>query len=101
MTTNYNIISENTESTVVAEYAAEYRREVHYQSEAELEKAFIALLEKQAYGFLNITTNHQLVDNLRLQLERLNDYQFTDNEWKTFFEGKLSNPNSNIEDKTR
>lgn len=101
MPVNYNLISENSESTVVSEYIVEYKKEIRYQSEAELEKAFIGLLEKQAYEFLPITTNLQLVDNLRLQLEKLNDYQFTEKEWKHFFEGKLSNPNSNIEDKTR
>lgn len=101
MTTNYNLISENSKSTVVSDYISEYVREVRYQSEAELERAFIELLEKQAYSFLNITTNNQLVDNLRMQLEKLNDYAFTDKEWKSFFESKLSNPNSNIEDKTR
>ncbi|MBD1428507.1 type I restriction endonuclease subunit R [Sphingobacterium litopenaei] len=99
--TNYNLISENSESTVVAEYTTEYKREVHYQSEAELEKAFIALLEKQAYEFVTIHSNAELVNNLRLQLEKLNDYQFTEKEWKSFFESKLSNPNANIEDKTR
>ena len=101
MATNYNLISENSESTVVSEYTTEYKREVKYQSEAELEKAFIELLQKQAYEFLPITSNQQLVDNLRAQLEKLNEYQFTEKEWKQFFEGKLSNPNSNIEDKTR
>lgn len=99
--TNYNLISENSESTVVAEYTTEYQRTVHYQSEAELEQAFIALLEKQAYEYVTIHTNVELVDNLRVQLEKLNDYQFTEKEWKSFFESKLSNPNANIEDKTR
>lgn len=99
--TNYNLISENSESTVVAEYTTEYKREVHYQSEAVLEKAFIALLEKQAYEFVKIHSNAELVDNLRIQLEKLNDYQFTEKEWKSFYESKLSNPNANIEDKTR
>ncbi len=36
-----------------------------------------------------------------MQLEKLNDYQFTEKEWKYFFESKIANPNSNIEDKTR
>jgi len=99
--THYKLISENTESTVVAEYQSEYKKETSYQSEAELEKAFIKLLEKQAYTFLNINTDKDLVNNLRLQLEKLNDYQFTEKEWKYFFESKIANPNSNIEDKTR
>ncbi len=99
--TYYKLISENTESTVVAEYQSEYKKETSYQSEAELEKAFIELLEKQAYTFLNIRTDKDLVNNLRLQLEKLNNYQFTEKEWKYFFESKIANPNSNIEDKTR
>jgi len=99
--TYFKLISENTESTVVAEYQSEYKKETSYQSEAELEKAFIELLEKQAYTFLNIRTDKDLVNNLRLQLEKLNDYQFTEKEWKYFFESKIANPNSNIEDKTR
>lgn len=97
----YNIISENPESTVVAEYLSEYKKETSYQSEAELEKAFIKLLENQAYTFLNIMTDKDLVANLRLQLEQLNDYRFTEKEWKSFFDGKIANPNSNIEEKTR
>jgi len=36
----YNIVAENPQSTVVAEYEAEYRVAKAYQSEAELERAF-------------------------------------------------------------
>lgn len=96
----YNVIAENPESTVVAEYASEYKKEVSHQSEAELEKAFIQLLEKQAYTFLPITAEKDLVDNLRVQLEYLNNFQFTDKEWKDFFNLKIANPNSGIEEKT-
>ena len=99
--TNYNLIAENTESTVVSEYISEIKKEIYYQSEAELEKAFIKLLKDQGYEILTIHSNAELVDNLRVQLEKLNNYQFTEKEWKQFFEGKLSNPNANIEDKTR
>ena len=37
----YNIVAENPESTVVAEYEAIYKREVTYQTEDQLEKAFV------------------------------------------------------------
>lgn len=97
---NYSLISENNESTVVAEYVTEYKREKSYQSEADLEKQFIGLLEQQAYTFLPITTEKDLVDNLRLQLEQLNNYRFTEKEWKEFFTGKIANANSGIEEKT-
>ena len=96
----YKVVAENPESTVVAEYTAEYLKGQSYQSESELEKAFIALLEKQAYTFLPIKTEKDLTDNLRKQLEALNNYQFTDKEWDDFFANKIANSNSGIEDKT-
>ena len=97
----YKTIAENPESTVVAEYASEYKKEVTYQSEGELEKAFIKLLEKQAYQFLNFTTEKDLVNNLRTQIEKLNNFQFTDKEWNDFFTQKIANQNSGIEEKTK
>ena len=96
----YKLVAENPESTVVAEYEVEYRKDTAYQSEAELEKSFILLLEKQAYTFLPIRTEKDLVDNLRKQLELLNSYQFTDKEWKTFFDTKIASANSGIVEKT-
>ncbi|GAA7367172.1 hypothetical protein ID0617_05590 [Helicobacter pylori] len=45
---SYEIIAENNESTVVAEYHSHNERKSAYESEAELERAFIALLQKQA-----------------------------------------------------
>ena len=96
----YNIVAENPESTVVAEYQPLIRRETNYQSEASLEKAFIELLQTQAYEYLPITTEQELIDNLRRQLEILNDYQFSDTEWEQFFKSKIANQNSGIAEKT-
>ncbi len=96
----YNIIAENSDSTVVSDYISKYNRVTNYQSEAELEKAFIKLLELQAYDYLSITSEDDLICNLRTQLEKLNNYQFSDNEWKRFFTTCLANPNEGIEEKT-
>ena len=96
----YNLVAENPQSTVVAEYIPEYKHAEHYQSEAELENTFIKQLESQAYEHLSITNETSLVANLRKQLEKLNDYIFSDNEWKQFFTSQLANPNQNIEEKT-
>ena len=96
----YNLVAENPESTVVSDYQAEYRTEKEYQSEAELERAFITLLEGQAYEYLTIRTEAKLVSNLRRQLEKLNDYTFTDTEWSRFFTGCIANKNSGIVEKT-
>jgi type I restriction enzyme R subunit len=101
-TARYNLVAENTESTVVAEYSAysDRVRDAGYQSEAELERAFIEQLESQAYEYLPITSEEDLVANLRTQLEKLNGYTFTDGEWKRFFDGEIANPNQSIEEKT-
>ncbi len=98
---NYNLIIENPESTVVAEYQSPYQRETAYQSEDQLEKAFVQLLQGQAYERLNIGSEAELVHNLREQLQALNQYTFSDKEWDHFFKSNIANPNSGIEEKTR
>lgn len=40
MNATYNLVVENSHSTVVAEYTLDSVRVAHYQSEAELERAF-------------------------------------------------------------
>jgi type I restriction enzyme, R subunit len=99
-TNTYNLVSENNQSTVVAEYAFDTVRDSSYQSEAELEKAFIKQLEAQAYEYLKITKEADLVTNLRTQLEKLNSITFSDDEWQRFFTAELANPNQSIEEKT-
>jgi len=96
----YSLIAQNPESTVVAEFVPAYKRETNYQSEAELEKAFIELLLSQGYDYLPISSEAELIANLRLQLEALNNYQFTNSEWEQFFKGKIANQNNGIEEKT-
>lgn len=96
----YNIVAESAESTVVAEYPSPYKRETTYQTEDQLEKAFIALLQNHAYEYLAISSETELVNNLRLQLQKLNKYTFSDNEWEHFFKSKIANQNSGIVEKT-
>jgi type I restriction enzyme, R subunit len=96
----FKIVAENINSTVVGEYTPAKTRATNYQSEADLEKAFVKLLEGQAYEFLPITSETDLTNNLRTQLEKLNNYQFTDTEWEQFFVRVLANKNEGIEEKT-
>lgn len=96
----YNLVAESTQSTVVGEYMADGVRVAHYQSEADLERAFIKQLETQAYEYLPITSEADLVLNLRKQLEKLNEFTFTDSEWERFFVSELANPNQSIAEKT-
>jgi len=102
MTTSnhYNLVAENSQSTVVTQYTPDKKRASHYQSEAELEKAFIKQLEDQAYHFLHIGSEEDLITNLRKQLEKLNGFAFTDSEWEQFFAGEIANPNQSIAEKT-
>lgn len=96
----YNIIAEGSDYTVVSEYEHAVNASDAYQSEAELEREFIRMLEQQGYEYLNIHEEDQLVANLRVQLEKLNKFNFTDGEWERFFNECLANNNDNIETKT-
>ena len=97
----FNIVAQSTESTVVTEYEAIKSRSSQYQSEAALEKEFIHMLTEQGYTYLKIHHEKDLIANLRIQLEKLNNYQFSDNEWERFFKSSISNNNEGIVEKTR
>jgi type I restriction enzyme R subunit len=96
----YDPIVVSAESTVVAEYVADGPGSGGYQSEAQLEAEFIRLLERQAYEFLPITSEQDLVSNLRKQLEALNSMTFSDSEWRQFFSGRIASANEGIIEKT-
>ena len=99
----YNIIVSTAEATVVSEYEPQQTRSDAYQSEAALEAAFIKQLTEQGYTYLQIHSSDELVKNLREQLEKLNGYQFSEDEWKRFFTQNLSFANAKdaIVEKTR
>lgn len=98
----FNIVAQTNENTVVTEYEPVKSRSDSYQSEADLEREFIRLLQEQGYEYAKqINDNASMVKNLRESLETLNDYYFTDNEWNRFFGDCIANPNFRIEDKTR
>jgi type I restriction enzyme R subunit len=97
----YNIVVSTEEATVVSEYVAEYYVSNSYQSEAALESEFIRLLQTQGYEYLQIRNEAALVSNLRKQLELLNSYTFTDDEWIRFFNEHIASSNEGIVEKTR
>lgn len=97
----FNILASTDEATVVTEYTPSASTSDSYQTEAELEKEFIALLTRQGYEFLPIHKEPDLIDNLRTQLEIVNNYKFTDSEWKRFYSQTLANTNNGIVEKTR
>jgi len=97
----YNVVMEMKNATVVSEYEPEKKRSDAYQSEAALEKEFIRMLTEQGYDYLQIHDSENLVNNLRTQLELLNDYKFSDSEWIRFFNNNIANNNDGIVEKTR
>ena len=99
--TQYNIIAESQEYTVVSEYDHVATPAESYQSEADLEREFIRLLQEQGYDYLPIHTETDLISNLRAQLEKLNHYHFTDSEWEQFFNECIANKNDDIVAKTQ
>ena len=94
-----DIVSENPQSTVVAQYERTTPRAEAYQSEAELEQGMIAQLQRQGYEYAHIHHEDELIQNLRLQLEKLNDFHFSDNEWERFFKAEIANEGKGIVDK--
>jgi type I restriction enzyme R subunit len=98
----YEPIALSNESTVVAEFVPEPTgaREATWQSEAALEKAFIEQLQAQAYEYLPITSEEELIANLRRQLEKLNKVQLSDAEWERLFSTCIAGANDGIVEKT-
>ena len=73
-----------------------------YQSEDDLEREFIQDLQNQGYEYLpDLNTPEAMLANVRVQLQALNNVQFTDGEWQRFVETYLDKPSDSIIDKTR
>ena len=96
----YEPIAVSSESTVVAEFLVDPSHEAGYQSEAELERVFIELLEEQAYEYLPLTSEAELIANLRAQLEALNGIEFSDAEWERFFTERIAGAKDGPVEKT-
>ena len=97
----FSIVAETAEATVVSEYVPEEKRAADYQSEAALEKDFIERLISQGYEYLPVIGEAALIENLRRQLETLNQYAFSDGEWTRFFSQNIAGKNDGIVEKTR
>lgn len=96
----FNMVASMNESTVVSEYIPEGRHSESYQSEADLEKEFIHMLIEQGYEYITVHSEPELLANLRIKLEQLNGYNFSDNEWDKFFNEYIANANDGIAEKT-
>jgi type I restriction enzyme R subunit len=73
-----------------------------YQTEAALEREFIQDLIHQGYeNPTNINTPEAMLANVRVQLQSLNNVEFSDGEWSRFVEEYLDKPSDNLVEKTR
>ena len=95
------LVAETDKYTVVGSYEPEKQNSLLYESEAALEKRFIALLCEQGYEYLDFHTEVELIANLRRRLEALNHIKFTDSEWERFFKTKIADEREQALEKTR
>ena len=102
MAEKYDMVSQNSETTVVAHYERPTMAgETTYQSEADLERDFIGRLVRQGYERVAVRTEEEMKENLRRQIGRLNGCVFSDGEWARFFKTEIANEKMSIEDKAR
>ncbi len=99
---DYKTIAESKNFIVLDQYTQEWKVAESYQSESDLEREFIADLRNQGYEYLpSLNTPDALLANVRIQLQSLNDMQFSNGEWLRFVETYLDKPSDGIVEKTR
>ncbi|MBU2808759.1 type I restriction endonuclease subunit R [Acidithiobacillus ferrooxidans F221] len=99
---DYKTIAESKSFIVLDKYAPEWKVAESYQSEGDLEREFVQDLVNQGYEYLpDLNTPEALLANVRVQLQTLNNVQFSDGEWLRFAETWLDKPSDGIVEKTR
>lgn len=96
----YKTIAEAPQTTVVTEYIPQAKVAKSYQTEQQLEAEFIQLLQANGYEYLTLTTNAELLTNLRSCLQKLNNINFSENEWQQLVTNYLCNQQEDIVEKT-
>lgn len=98
--TEFKPIAESENFIVLDKYAKIDQTGASYQTEADLERELIADLVSQGYEQRkDITTVQTMLQNIRMQLQTLNNMEFTSGEWKRFCEEYLDKPSDNHIDK--
>ncbi len=96
-----DLIVQNDNSTIIAQYSYTPKESKPYQSEEDLERFLLKELEAQGYERLTLKNIKELEDNLKAQLEKLNDIQFSESEWKGFYQEHIINEKLRVQDKTK
>ena len=91
-----------SDNFIILEKYTKLEQPSQYQTEADLEKELIADLRQQGYEYLTyLTTPEALLDNLKTQMEVMNNVVFTDAEWLRFLDEYLNKPSDSLIDRTR
>ena len=98
---DFDVMAFGGQATVCSALPKQQRRSSAYQSEAQLEDAFVKQLCRQGYEHLVVSSEEELIANLRTQLEALNRISFSDKEWERLFKGWIAADNDGIVEKTR
>ena len=98
---DFDVMAFGGQATVCSALPKQRSRSSAYQSEAKLEDAFVKQLCRQGYERLVVSSEEELIANLRTQLEALNRISFSDKEWARLFKGWIAADNDGIVEKTR
>ena len=98
----YNPIAESNNFIILEKYTREWTVAESYQSEGDLERELIADLQNQGYEYRpDLNSQQTLLENVRKQVQTLNNVTFSDGEWLRFEETYLDRLSETIVDKTR
>ena len=98
----YSPIAETNNFIILDRYIREWNVAESYQSEGDLERELILDLQNQGYEYRpDLNSQQTLLANVRVQLQTLNNLQFSNGEWLRFVETFLDKPSEGIVDKTR
>ena len=99
---DYKTIAESKNFIVLDKYTKEWKVAESYQSEGDLERELIQDLTNQGYEYLPGLNNlNAMLANVRVQLQSLNNVEFSQGEWRRFVATYLDKPSDTIVDKTR
>ncbi|MFK5938104.1 MAG: type I restriction endonuclease subunit R [Sulfurimonas sp.] len=95
-------IAESNNFIILDKYTKIEQEGSGYQTEADLENELIEDLQNQGYEYVQgLNTPQKMLANIREQLQKLNNVEFSDGEWQRFVEEYLDKPSENSIDKTR
>ena len=98
----YKTVAESNNFIVLDKFDKSLQVCESYQTEYDLERELIEDLKNQGYEYLpDLRSPEKMIQNVRVQLEKLNNMEFTDIEWLRFCDTYLDNPSDTPIDKAR